>query len=78
MEHRPAWLRSPSGLTCHRLLHPLVGKERRKSDFCGCVLGLGGPAGVAAHNLLFLHIPQEEALEAPASARGRGCWTSPR
>lgn len=29
--------------------------------------------GVVAYTLLFLHLDQEEALEAPASARGRGC-----
>lgn len=34
--------------------------------------------GVVAYTLLFLHLDREEALEAPASARGRGFWPFPR
>lgn len=29
--------------------------------------------GVVAHNLFFLHLHQEEALEAPSPATDRGC-----
>ncbi|XP_070347204.1 uncharacterized protein [Equus asinus] len=61
-------------LTLSQATPSACGKLRRKSDFCGH-LGGGGGSGVAAPDLLFQHLHQEEALEGPASARGRGFWT---